>query len=191
VGLAEIEKKIMQDAEQEAAEILLEARALQTKIFAEAEAKVGAERKFIQESSKLQIAQSVEQRTQLAELTAAQQVLQVKRDLLTKLTHAVKTAILKDEAKFEKYLTKSFQSTLQGFTEKIISTEVSAENAANLKKVLKQLNLDFPVQSRADWPAGQAELLLSNSRINFTLAGFVTEQTAKMEKSIVAELMKE
>lgn len=191
MGLAEIEKKITQDAEAEAAKLILEAKKLQEKSFAEAKAKIEVERKSFQEDLKQQIMRTVEQRTQLAELNAAQEILQVKREVLKKVILAVKESILNAEDKFEKYLKSTLGVVLPKITETIERVEVSSENSGSLQKVIKELGLNTPVESNKELPAGEVILVLGNSRVNCGLNGFINEQVGKLEKEIADRLFKE
>lgn len=191
MGLAEIEKKIIQDAEAEAAKLISEAKKLQEKNFAEAKAKVEAERKSFQEELKLQIMRTIEQRTQLAELTAAQQILKVKRELLQQVILAAKGSILKAEDKFGKYLKNVLGEIFSGSAEKIERVEVAAENADIVQKIVKELKPGIPVEKKDELPAGEVSLVFVNSRINCGLNGFINEQVGKLEKEIADRLFKE
>lgn len=190
MGLSDIEKKIIGDAEAEAAQIVTEAKKIQDQRLNESQALIAAERKQQLEQAKATIAKTVEQRKQLYSLTADQEILRCKRDLLDKLITEVQENILGNKEKLEKYYSQILKEALT-LGEKVIRIEIAEENKNILQKCLKTFpDAGVKIETKTE-PRDLFVIVFARSKINCSLGLSSREKAKMLENKLLAALLQE
>jgi V/A-type H+/Na+-transporting ATPase subunit E len=185
MSLTDIENRIITDAEKEAEDILVQAKAERKKRLAVVSAELSREHKQFQDILSKQENRTVEQNKQLLLMNSAQKVLQSKREHLENIYKETLQEILSEE------------KTRSAFFKKILAKvlpQVSGENKLHLetgpanKDLVKGLSELFPVKPEVtihkEWSPGKLEIVLSRARIDCSIEQSFTEQKRDLENDI-------
>jgi len=189
MALADIEKRIITDAEKEAAAIRDKAsteRASRKKIVQD---ELNRERKSREETLEQRAAQTVDQRKQLLQMEASQKVLEAKREHLNTVIAEVKKEIIEHEATRARFFKKVFADVApQLVNEPSVSIETASANKDLVKGLIPLLHAKAEVVTHKDWTADRLEVVLTRARINCSVELVLREQVQGLEAQ-VAEIL--
>ena len=182
MALADIEKKIIQDAEKEAADVRAQAQREQSARLKKVRDEIAAERKRFQAELAVHIERSVDQKKHLLSMEAAQKYLQAKRGHLSAVFQEVRDELVKNErqrAALFKHLFRAVLPMLSG--EQAVSVETSVANKDLIKEAFPESALKTHYTFHKEWDAGRCELQLTRARIDLSIDLFMKEQGRALE----------
>jgi len=189
MALADIKEKIIKDAEAEAKASLAKNKQELARRSHVIEVEIAQEIEKIKQGLQERVRRTVEQGRVLAKMEAGKQMLQAKREYLSRLSAEIEAEILDDEALLQKFLVKILARIRSGLEQgKKLKIEVSAKNEKVLKKALEELKLDGDTASKKEWPAGRMELVFTKSLLDCSLGQYLKEELKLREKEIAGML---
>ncbi len=182
MALADIEKKIIGDAEKEAVQIVARARTEQFERVTSVKKELSQRYSELNAQLQSRTALEAEQHKQLQKMDAAQKLLAAKRKALEELFSEVIKDILDDESRlvdfFKAVLTQSLPA------DNAVSIEVAAVHEKALKHALKDMKCAADVVLKKEWQPGRLEVVLTKARIDCSLALYVQEKGRQFEARI-------
>jgi len=187
VALADIENRIIEDAEKQAKKMLQQAQSEAEERLQKMRAQLTREKRAREKTMAQDLEQAVVQSKQLYQLEASQKVLSGKRASLVRLQRELAEEILGDQALLESYFSKILKQLVLN-NELHGQIEVSQDGKPALQATLKKLGLQPEVVTKSGWTAAQMEIVRPEYKINCSLDNYLQENLKKLEADITAEL---
>ena len=192
MGLADIEKRIIDDANASAAQLIEIAKQEQARRYAEYAEKLKSDADVLLKKLAEDAVSTLDHKKQWVALESKKEILKKKREILNQLIAEIQEDILRQPVWLASYFDQTLRAAATEFRhEKTLTLEISASHAELLAQALKKLPLSATIASHPDWESGRFEIALPFCRVDCSLATTLHDTTTSIEGALATALFEE